>query len=67
MYSKKSLTYIFHQKDLLLLFQTTTLGIQRSDYMIDIKGNTIGLKQVELNTIAAGNPGLNNRIKGFHQ
>ena len=35
--------------------------------MIDIKDSKLGLKQVELNTIAAGNPGLNNYIKSFHQ
>ncbi|GCB65670.1 hypothetical protein scyTo_0013486 [Scyliorhinus torazame] len=48
--------------------QTITLGINRSDYMFE-KGQdrSTSLKQIEINTIAAGLAGLAERVTDLHR
>ena len=53
--------------------QTCTLGLIRSDYMVDyvpseMTDGQLRLRQIEINTIASGLFGLSqNRIQQFHQ
>jgi hypothetical protein len=49
--------------------QRVTLGIHRSDYMLDDKNhtNTFNIQQVELNTIAVGLSNLGSLVPKLHK
>lgn len=56
------------------ILQTTSLGIHRADYMVDLAPPSVAgemphlsLKQVEVNTIASSYAGLESRMKNFHE
>lgn len=47
--------------------QPLSLGIFRSDYLLDYKNGDISIKQVELNTISASFGGLSSKVSELHR
>ena len=49
--------------------QTTVFGLHRTDYLINAVQDTpsLGILQVEINTIAAGCDGLQSKMNNFHE
>ena len=43
------------------------MGIFRSDYMLDGASDNLGIKQVEINTIASSFGGLSSQMGGLHK
>jgi len=74
-YTKKLLElytdiYMVHGKDDAkpnFAMEADVLGIQRSDYMLNPTDDGYGLKQVELNTIAASFAGLSVNVANLHK
>lgn len=48
-------------------FQQLSLGLIRSDYLLDTSGDVTGIKQVENNTIAASFGGLAPNVADLHR
>lgn len=49
-------------------FQSTVVGLNRCDYMLDKREDgTSSLKQIEINTIAAGGFGASDRLPVVHR
>ncbi len=53
--------------DKLGMFQSFSLGLIRSDYMIDNKIEKLSVKQVEMNTIASSLAGLCTQFSLLHR
>lgn len=48
--------------------QTCILGIYRCDYMLDWNGDgSMGLRQIEINTVACGMLSFGQRLKSFYE
>lgn len=58
---------IYTQIQQLETTQEVSLGLFRSDYMVNNRGNEYELAQVEFNTIASSFAGLSSKIKNCHE